>query len=539
MSRPTTRLHPAPADRTYGSDRVDHSAKLFVGAMIGETPSPRKGVVYRSGSGTEFMRTLADVEQSEVPPGAPMSTGQILRTATAALRGFLICDSGVTSSAKLNSEFLGSCVMDARQKWIAGNEMRHNVTTMSQTVGVITASETSIENRLERLARLHGNRELALRIGTNTRSVERWIRGDTRAPAYLDAALTQIFGTPSHVPTKPDSKTPTFVDLFAGIGGIRLGMESAGAECIFTSEWDKFAVKTYSDNHRSDHEILGDINSISPADVPDHDILTAGFPCQPFSLAGVSKKNSLGRSHGFLDETQGTLFFNVASIIAEKRPRAVLLENVKNLISHDKGKTFEVIKRTMTEELGYTLHYKVIDAKRYVPQHRERVIMAAFREGENFDWDALIPDSAQRTMDSVLHREDGSEVGDEFIDSESGKVLSKYTLSDGLWSYLQAYAAKHRAAGNGFGFGLVNRDSVSRTLSARYYKDGSEILVSQGPDSNPRRLTPRECARLMGFADDFRISVSDTQAYKQFGNSVAVPVIAAAAKELVKQLSTK
>jgi len=328
----------------------------------------------------------------------------------------------------------------------------------------------------------------------------------------------------------------TFIDLFAGIGGIRLGLESTGARCIFTSEWDKFAAQTYAANHKSSHEIQGDIKLIDPGSLPDHDILAGGFPCQPFSLAGVSKKNSLGRDHGFLDQTQGTLFFNIAKIIEEKRPRAVLLENVKNLLSHDKKRTFEVINRTLTDELGYRLHYKVLDAKAYLPQHRERVLMVAFRDGEDFDWDLVLPDSPVATLDSILHPEDGSDTERTYLDA-SGKVLEKYTLSDKLWGYLQSYAAKHRAAGNGFGYGLVDRKSTSRTLSARYYKDGSEILVSQGQRANPRRLTPRECARLMGFGDSFLIPVSDTQAYKQFGNSVAVPVIAAVAREAARRLN--
>ncbi|MGJ8720459.1 MAG: DNA (cytosine-5-)-methyltransferase [Salinibacterium amurskyense] len=394
--------------------------------------------------------------------------------------------------------------------------------------------EASLSLRLERLAKLHGSSELAATLGTNRRSIDRWIRNESTPPAYLDAALTQLFGAHPMSVDRASNKKLTFIDLFAGIGGIRLGLESAGAECVFTSEWDKYAVRTYGANHTSAHEVLGDINSIAINDLPDHDILAGGFPCQPFSLAGVSKKNSLGRSHGFLDATQGTLFFNIASIIAEKRPRAVLLENVKNLLSHDSKRTFAVIRKTI-EELGYTLHYKVVDAKGFVPQHRERILMVAFRDGQEFDWSAVRPETPSSTLDTVLHKEDGSEPHSPYL-SADGKVLEKYTLSDNLWAYLQNYAAKHKAAGNGFGYGLVTRDSTSRTLSARYYKDGSEILVSQGESKNPRRLTPRECARLMGFADSFAIPVSDTQAYKQFGNSVAVPVMTAVSKELVRQL---
>jgi DNA (cytosine-5)-methyltransferase 1 len=260
--------------------------------------------------------------------------------------------------------------------------------------------------------------------------------------------------------------------------------------------------------------------------VPDHDVLLAGFPCQPFSIAGVSKKNALGRPHGFECTTQGTLFFDVARIISAKRPAAFLLENVKNLVSHDKGNTFRVILETLRDELGYDVHYRVIDGQHFVPQHRERIIIVGFREPQPFSWaDVHLPEDGPKLGD-ILHPGDGSEMPEEpYTVGPSAKVSDKYTLTDGLWQYLQGYAAKHRAAGNGFGYGLVTRESVTRTLSARYYKDGSEILVSQGRNRNPRRLTPRECARLMGFPDSFRIPVSDTQAYRQFGNSVVVPVM--------------
>jgi DNA (cytosine-5)-methyltransferase 1 len=260
--------------------------------------------------------------------------------------------------------------------------------------------------------------------------------------------------------------------------------------------------------------------------------LLAGFPCQPFSIAGVSKKNSLGRKHGFLDETQGTLFFDVARIITAKRPAAFLLENVKNLTSHDRGRTFDVILRTLTEELGYKVWHKVIDAQHFVPQHRERIVIVGFREAVPFCWDDLkLPPKGSVRLGSILHPEDGSEKAEApYTLGANAAVNGKYTLTDKLWQYLQGYADKHKAAGNGFGFGLVTPDDVARTLSARYYKDGSEILVSQGRRKNPRRLTPRECARLMGYGDDFRIPVSDTQAYKQFGNSVAVPVFEAVAR---------
>jgi DNA (cytosine-5)-methyltransferase 1 len=252
----------------------------------------------------------------------------------------------------------------------------------------------------------------------------------------------------------------------------------------------------------------------------------AGFPCQPFSIAGVSKKNALGRKHGFADETQGTLFFDVARIIKEKQPKAFLLENVKNLVSHDRGNTFRVITRVLQEDLGYHIHHKVIDGQCFVPQHRERILIVGFREPTDFSWaDLQLPTEGPR-LSSILHPEDGSEPFEPpYTQGPKGAVNSKYTLTAHLWQYLQDYAAKHRAAGNGFGFGLVDGAGVARTLSARYYKDGSEILISQGKRKRPRRLTPRECARLMGFPDNFIIPVSDTQAYKQFGNSVVMPVM--------------
>lgn len=342
--------------------------------------------------------------------------------------------------------------------------------------------------------------------------------------------------------SNPPSGDFTFIDLFAGIGGLRRGFESVGGACVFTSEWNKFAVQTYQANNPHDtHEIAGDITQLEAQDIPEHDVLLAGFPCQPFSIAGVSKKNSLGRAHGFHDETQGTLFFDVARIIERHRPKAFLLENVKNLVSHDKGNTFKVICRALTEELGYTIQTRVIDARTFVPQHRERIFIAGFREDSGFSFDDLNLGSAAPRMESILHAEDGTELPEQpFTQAPRGKVNEKYILSDKLWTYLQNYAAKHKAKGNGFGFGLVDADSVARTLSARYYKDGSEILVSRGKHRNPRRLTPRECARLMGYdgrnEQGFVIPVSDTQAYKQFGNSVVVPVIEAVAAHMAPHI---
>lgn len=325
-----------------------------------------------------------------------------------------------------------------------------------------------------------------------------------------------------------------FIDLFAGIGGTRRGFESIGGECVFTSEWDRFARQTYVANYGSSHEIAGDIADVDANEVPDHDVLIAGFPCQPFSLAGVSKKNSLGRAHGFACETQGTLFFDIARVLEAKRPSAFMLENVKNLASHDKGRTFEVILRTLREELGYEVHCKVIDAQSFVPQHRERVFIVGFKSSTDFDWrDVKIPRGTPPVLGSILHPQDGTELPEnEYTLGALAEVNAKYTLSTKLWKYLQAYAAKHRAKGNGFGYSRFGPDGVARTLSARYHKDGSEILIARGGRSNPRRLTPRECARLMGFPDDFRIPVSDTQGYRQFGNSVVVPVVEAVARAM-------
>lgn len=333
----------------------------------------------------------------------------------------------------------------------------------------------------------------------------------------------------------------TFIDLFAGIGGTRLGFEHAGGTCVFTSEWDKRAVETYKANFDdgADHGFAGDITTVNAEDIPDHDVLVAGFPCQPFSIAGVSKKQSLGRPTGFEDETQGTLFFDVARIIKAKRPRAFLLENVRNLQSHDKGRTFTTILRTLTEELGYDVTYRVIGAEPWVPQKRRRIFIVGFRDGlGSFDFDDMItPNGTAPTMSAILHPENSWEPAEEpYTVGPMARVNPKYTLSNKLWAYLQGYAAKHKSAGNGFGFGLVGSEDVARTLSARYYKDGSEILIKQ-PGKNPRRLTPREAARIMGFPDDYRIVVADTPAYKQFGNSVVVPVVAAIAILIERELS--
>lgn len=342
---------------------------------------------------------------------------------------------------------------------------------------------------------------------------------------------------------KPDQFR--FIDLFAGIGGLRIGFEAIGGVCVFTSEWNKFSQETYRANFPDDdHGIAGDITQINEADVPEHDVLLAGFPCQPFSIAGVSKKNALGRAHGFADETQGTLFFDVVRILRHHQPRAFLLENVKNLLSHDKGNTMRVILHAL-DELGYEVDYRVIDAQNWLPQHRERIFISGFRRDipTNFTMeDVEVPRGRRHVLSDILHPENSSEVAEPpFTVGQSARVADKYTLTPKLWDYLQRYAAKHKAAGNGFGFGLRGPSDVARTLSARYYKDGSEILIEQG-EGIPRRLTPRECARLMGFDRKgsnrpWVIPVSDTQAYRQFGNAVAAPVATAVASAMAPWLT--
>jgi DNA (cytosine-5)-methyltransferase 1 len=312
----------------------------------------------------------------------------------------------------------------------------------------------------------------------------------------------------------------TFIDLFAGIGGLRQAFDEAGGKCVFTSEWDKYSRKTYAANYDCDHDLAGDIREVPLEDIPTHDVLVAGFPCQPFSIAGVSKKNALGRPHGFRCDTQGTLFFDVARILDHHRPAAFLLENVKNLISHNKGNTFRVIMRTLQDELGYDVHYRVINSQGWVPQRRERIFIAGFRESTGFSFDDI----------NIPAPENGPGLRAVFQAPE--EIQDKYTLTPRLWEYLQDYKKKHQAKGNGFGYSLFGPDDVARTLSARYYKDGSEVLIRQ-EGKRPRRLTPRECARLMGFdrpgRPEFTIPVSDTQAYKQFGNAVVVQAAEAVA----------
>jgi len=321
----------------------------------------------------------------------------------------------------------------------------------------------------------------------------------------------------------PKPNVPTtfsFIDLFAGIGGFRIALERSGGECVYTSEWDKYSQKTYKAWFGDMPE--GDIRDVKPASIPNHDVLAAGFPCQPFSLAGVSKKNSLGLDHGFKDKNQGNLFFYLATIIEAKNPPILFLENVKNIKSHDKGRTWDVITKTL-EELGYVIFYRIYDGAHWVPQHRERIFIIGFNKkifGESPDFEFPEPPKKTHKLRSILEK----------------NPSEKYTLTNHLWKYLQDYARRHREKGNGFGFGIADLDGVTRTLSARYYKDGSEILIKQKGRKPPRRLTPQECTRLMGFPKECRVVVSDTQAYRQFGNAVVVPAVEATAVEMIKTL---
>lgn len=389
--------------------------------------------------------------------------------------------------------------------------------------------------------------EIAVILNRPTRTVYNWEEGKGGPkPAEVEKLLAAVPASP-----KPAGKPAfRFIDLFAGIGGLRRAFDmetGVGGECVFTSEWDKYARITYSANYGEPvDDIAGDITQISETDVPEHEVLLAGFPCQPFSIAGVSKKNALKRPHGFACEDQGNLFFDVARIIRHHRPKAFLLENVRNLANHDKGRTFRVIRSTLEDELDYDIFPMILDAKSWVPQHRERIFIVGFpreRKITDFSLQSLKdrdPLSGPK-LASILHPEDGTEKAEgHFTVGPKAEVSDKYTLTEHLWNYLQRYAEKHRAAGNGFGFGLNGPQDVARTLSARYYKDGSEILIRQGAGS-PRRLTPRECARLMGFdapgESRFKIKVSDTQAYKQFGNAVVAPVATDVARLMLPHMT--
>ena len=437
--------------------------------------------------------------------------------------------------------------------------------------GIASYMNLSNKQLLDKAVEIWGKKHVAEELGKHHSEVSKWLKSEN-GPSFDDVQRHVLAGL---LPPKPEGKgKPSFqfIDLFAGIGGIRKGFEAIGGECVFTSEWNKYSVQTYKANYYSDpqkHTFNEDIRAVTLSGthpeldelvgayvnkhVPDHDVLLAGFPCQPFSLAGVSKKNALRRAHGFECKTQGTLFFDVARILEVKKPAAFVLENVKNLKSHDKGKTFQVIAETL-DELGYWVadiedmssrDPKIIDGKQFIPQHRERIVLVGFRKDLNVHEGFTLKEINKLFPDQRISFA-------ELLDKE---VDDKYILTPRLWEYLYEYAKKHQAKGNGFGFGLVdpkNPAAVARTLSARYHKDGSEILIDRGWDKalgekdfwdsknqeqRPRRLTPRECARLMGFeqpgGEEFRIPVSDTQAYRQFGNSVVVPLFSAVA-ELMK-----
>lgn len=403
--------------------------------------------------------------------------------------------------------------------------------------GIKLYGETSWENQLAILSQfLHNNGNIgskskkevfcAIRefLEQKKENKEEEITDEFIAELAENPAEYNLFSDFFNIPF-PNPKEPkfTFIDLFAGMGGFRLAMQAQGGKCVFSSEWNKYAQKTYFANFGE--MPFGDITKeMTKSYIPEKfDVLCAGFPCQPFSIAGVSKKKSLGRETGFKDKTQGTLFFDVADIISCHRPKAFFLENVKNLMSHDKGNTFKIIKGTL-EELRYSLHYLVMDGQAYVPQHRERIMIVGFDRDIFHGIEKFSFPEQKQAVRSIK----------EILDSD---IDEKYTLSDKLWSYLQNYAEKHRAKGNGFGFGLVDLEGISRTLSARYYKDGSEILIPQGEGRNPRKLSPRECARLMGYPDEYRLNqVSDVQAYRQCGNSVVVPLITAVSEQLVKTM---
>jgi len=369
--------------------------------------------------------------------------------------------------------------------------------------------------------------EVGQALGRSPRQIRRYLKGESLPDEDCLAEVSQIAEARAARASRP--ATFRFIDLFAGIGGLRLGFEAIGGRCVFTSEWDKWSNETYRRNFpdHHDHVMVGDIRpyGANPSLIPAHDVLLAGFPCQPFSLAGVSKKNSLGRAHGFEDAHQGNLFFEIENIIRHHRPAAFLLENVKHLQRHDKGNTFEVIRRTLEDKLNYKISFRVISSEPWVPQKRERIFIAGFREDQGFSFegfDRMIPPQQEwPKLGAILQ--------------SHNEIDSKYTLTPRLWEYLQGYRAKHEKAGNGFGYSLFNENGVTRTLSARYHKDGSEILIAQ-KGTRPRRLTPIECARLMGFKHndgsewEIPTHVSDTQAYRQFGNAVAVPVVSAIAQ---------
>lgn len=328
-----------------------------------------------------------------------------------------------------------------------------------------------------------------------------------------------------NVPFPPPNKpTFKFVDLFSGIGGFRIAMQNLNGKCVFSSEIDNSAKRTYEMNFGEYPfgdilDFTGPAISDKQLDVliPDHDILAAGFPCQPFSLAGVSARNYLGQSHGFSDEDKGNLFFDIARIASVKKSKIVFLENVKNFRGHDDGKTFLTVKKTM-EDLGYFFYSDVINADRLVPQSRRRFFMVCFRDKpNNFDFPKF--EGEARVLREILEE----------------NVPANYTISDRLWQGHLDRTTRNLNRGTGFVAHLADLDKPTKTLVARYGKDGKECLIPQ-KNRNPRKLTPRECARLQGFPENFILPISDAAAYRQFGNSVAVPVVEAIAMQLVREL---
>lgn len=360
-------------------------------------------------------------------------------------------------------------------------------------------------------------------LGISDRTVRRHAKGECKRIDPLKLGKLREVANARYALAQP--MCFRFIDLFAGVGGIRIPFQEIGGRCVFTAEWDRFSRETYKANFPeradSEHVWAEDLRpwAAVPETIPDHDVLLAGFPCQPFSIAGVSKKNALGRPHGFMCDTQGTLFYDLAKIIDHHRPPAFLLENVKNITRHDGGNTFAVIMHVLEKELGYRVFHRVISSRPWVPQKRERIFIVGFKDhGIEFNFgDLAVPEGDGPTLDAILDEE----------------VDPKYTLTEHMWTYLQKYKEKHQSAGNGFGYSTFGPKDVARTLSARYYKDGAEILIRQNGE-RPRRLTPRECARLMGFEkpgkEEWQIPVSDTQAYRQMGNAVVVPVVRAVAR---------
>jgi len=361
----------------------------------------------------------------------------------------------------------------------------------------------------------------------NNEKIEKSYIKEGKKP-YQHALLNLMHDVAYPAPEKADF---TFIDLFSGIGGFRIAFQNAGGKSLFSSEWDRFSQQTYAANFG---EIpYGDIQKIKEDEIPKHDILCAGFPCQPFSLAGVSKKNSLGRKHGFEDETQGTLFFDIKRILKSRRPKAFMLENVKNLVSHDKGKTFQVIRHTLEDELGYVINWKVVDGGGWVPQHRERIYIVGYDPGQVSitKEEIIIPEKP----DENYHKKELRDIVGEYVDD--------HTVGPGTWETLKRHKAHHAKAGNGFGYGLIKvpipAGAVTRTISARYHKDGAEILIEQ-PGERPRRLTVQEAMQLQGYdPDKYFFPVSKTQAYRQIGNSVVVPAVEACAMEMVRVLKER